>query len=120
MHVGHEFVKVHAALANDGTRFEEEVHQHGLAATDLAVDVKSFQRRAALLALAKQPAERRRFAREPVLIEPQLKRAQLPCQRGLAGIRFDFSGGDQCRVAGAEKFRTLGQRQTDWRERCET
>ena len=48
MHVGHEFVEMHAALALHRAGREEQVHQHGLAAADLAVDVKPFQRRAGL------------------------------------------------------------------------
>ena len=72
-----------AALADDGARLEEQVHQHGLAAADLAINVKALDRLArALLALAEQPAERRRFAREPVLREPQFKRAN--CRASMA------------------------------------
>ncbi len=104
MHVGHEFVEMHAALALHRAGREEQVHQHGLAAADLAVDVKPFQRRAGLLALAEQPAERGRFARQPALIEPVRERRQLRRQHRLAGIGLDFSGGDERRVARAEGF----------------
>src|SRR5579883_1161700 len=42
VHVKHEFVEMRTALAHDRTRFEEEIHQHGLAAADLAVDIEAF------------------------------------------------------------------------------
>src|SRR5580692_11103222 len=56
MHVKHEFVKMRAALAEHRTRFEEQIHQHRLAAPDVAVDVEALERR--LLAVAEQPAQR--------------------------------------------------------------
>ena len=75
VHVEHEFVKMRAALARHRTRFEEQIHQHGLAAADVAVDVEALERR--LLAVAEQPAERRGFARQAMLRDPHLE----PCQR---------------------------------------
>ena len=39
MHVGHELVEMRAALADHRTRFEEQVHQHGLAAPHIADEV---------------------------------------------------------------------------------
>ena len=59
VHVGHEFVEMHAPLAPDRRGLEEQVHQHGLAAADLAVDVESLDRLLLALAGAEQPAERR-------------------------------------------------------------
>ena len=58
VHVDHEFVEVHAALARDRARFEEEIHQHRLAAPDVAVDVDALDRRLLAPAGGKQPAER--------------------------------------------------------------
>ena len=104
VHVGHEFVEMDAALALHRAGLEEQVHQHGLAAPDLAVDVKPFQRRAGLLAAAEQPAERGRFARQPMAVDAPFERGQLLREHGLAGIGLDFSGGDKGRVARAEGF----------------
>ena len=39
VHVGHEFVEMNATLAHDRRCIEEQVHQHGLAAADVAIDV---------------------------------------------------------------------------------
>src|SRR5262245_51490680 len=59
VHVDHELVEVCTALARDRARVEEEVHQHRLAAPDVAIDVDALDR---LLRVApagtKQPAER--------------------------------------------------------------
>ena len=41
MYVGHEFVEMRAALMLDRALLEEQVHQHGLAAPDLAMHVKA-------------------------------------------------------------------------------
>lgn len=43
VHVDHERVEVHAALAGDGGRegVVEEVHEHGLAGADVAVEVQA-------------------------------------------------------------------------------
>ena len=57
VHVAHEFVEMRAALVCDGRGLEEQIHQHGLAATDLAEKIKSFERRRVLLIGAEQPAE---------------------------------------------------------------
>ena len=42
MHIGHELMEMGAALALRRTGGEEQVHQHGLAATDFAVDVETY------------------------------------------------------------------------------
>src|SRR6185312_6847552 len=104
MHVGHEFVEVHATLADDGAGLEKKIHQHRLAAADLSVDVKALDWRTRLFAFSEEPAKRRRFARQPVLIDPLLKRRQSPAQHGLAGIGLDLSGRNERRIAGAEGF----------------
>ena len=54
MDVGHEFVEMDAALGHGGGEREELVHQHGLAAADLAVDVEPARRG---VARAEEPAE---------------------------------------------------------------
>ena len=84
MDVGHELVEMNAAFAHDRAGLEEEVHEHGLATADLAIDVEAFERLTSLFALSEQPAERRRLARQPVLIDPSFKRSELARQDCLA------------------------------------
>ena len=98
VHVGHEFVEMHAPLAPDRRGLEEQVHQHGLAAADLAVDVEPLDRLLLALAGAEQPAERRRFARQPMLAQPPFQLAQEIDRARLRGVALDLSGGDQRRV----------------------
>src|SRR6266702_7966695 len=69
VHLGHEFVEVRAALVLDRTVLEKQVHQHGLAAPDLAMNVETAWRR--LVLVGKQPAKQAllahwRVAREPL------------------------------------------------------
>ena len=59
MHVEHEFVEMGAALALDRRGLEEKIHQHGLAAPDLAVNVEALDGRQVALAAGEQPAQRR-------------------------------------------------------------
>ena len=58
VHIRHELMKMRAAFALDRARLEEQIHQHGLAAPDLAVNVEPLQRRAGLFALGEQPSQR--------------------------------------------------------------
>ena len=44
VHVGHELVEMRAALADHRACLEEQVHQHGLAAADVAEDVEALER----------------------------------------------------------------------------
>jgi len=73
VHVEHELVKMRAAFALDRTGFEEEIHQHGLAASDIAVDVEALERRQSAFPAREQPAERRGFARQPKLHDALFK-----------------------------------------------
>ena len=77
VHVRHEGVKMDAALARlDLGGAEEQVHQHGLAAPDLAMDVEAARRGLVGAAPAEQPAERGGFAGEAVfanLVEQALE-----------------------------------------------
>ena len=57
VHVGHEFVEMRAALADHRARLEEQVHQHGLAAADVAEDVEALGG-VVVIAAAEQPADR--------------------------------------------------------------
>ena len=56
VHVGHEFMEVDAALALHRARGEEQIHQHGLAAADVAVNVETLDRSLRLV-LGEQPAK---------------------------------------------------------------
>ena len=76
VHVDHEFVEMRRGVSLYRACLEEQIHQHGLAAADFAVDVESLQRRLLFVARRKQPAERRRFARETMLDDPRFQ----PCQ----------------------------------------
>ena len=59
VHIDHELVKMRAAFSHHRTSLEEQVHQHGLAAPDLAVDVEALDGRLLCRAAAKQPSQRR-------------------------------------------------------------
>ena len=95
VHVGHEFMEMGAALANHRTRFEEQVHHHGLAAADVAVDVEALDR-LVLLAAAEQPAQRLASgapsdARQRAARAPQ----SAPAARSWARIALELPDGDQ-------------------------
>src|SRR5262249_40941357 len=77
----------------------EEVHQHGLAASDLAVEVKSPHRLG--LVVAEQPADRSRAPRQPMRRKPRLEVGQLDDDRFLRRVALDLSGGNEGRVTGA-------------------
>ena len=53
MHLIHEFMEMHPPLFADRHRRIEQIHQHGLAAPDLTVEVQSLDRRR----LVEQPPE---------------------------------------------------------------
>jgi hypothetical protein len=55
VYFGHEFMEMDAALTHDLRRGEEQIHQHGLAATDVSKDVKALDRLG--LARCEEPAE---------------------------------------------------------------
>ena len=74
MHLGHEFVKMRAALVRDLRLLEEQVHQHGLAAADLAMDVEPMRR--GLVLVGKQPAEQALLLDRRVAGKPLLQRRQ--------------------------------------------
>ena len=96
--IGHEFVKVRAAPALHRAHVVEQVHQHGLAAADLAVDVESLDRVLAFVA-AEQPAELRGLARETVAREPLLEPRQPRGDGKLRRIALDLPRVDQGVVA---------------------
>ncbi len=100
MHVGHELVKMRAPLAGDGRRLEEEIHEHGLAAADSAVDEDAVERRALTLA-PEQAVERAR----PVAIgsERGKERIEAVDECALCGIVFERSGLRERAIIGAER-----------------
>ena len=104
MHVRHEFVEMRAPLARDRARLEEQIHQHGLAAADLAVKIEALDRLFRLLP-PEQPAERGGFAREPMGREPRLELRQHRERGFLRGIALDLTGGDKGRVVLADGTR---------------
>ena len=62
MNVCHKVVEMRTALAFHRQERKEHVHQHGLAAPDLAMNIKPLDDRRRILALAEQPAKSARFA----------------------------------------------------------
>src|SRR2546425_12861534 len=89
---------MHAVLAHDRRGREEQIHQHGLAAADLAENVEALDRILSALARAEDPAERRRFAGEAVLDDAPLELRELVDDRLLGGVVLDLAGGDEGRV----------------------
>ena len=92
MHVGHELVEMRAPLVLDATVLEEQIHQHGLAAADLAMDVEPVRR--LVLVAAEQAAEQALLALRLVAREPLVERRIGLGDLGLRGIRLDGAGCD--------------------------
>src|SRR5262249_44732697 len=91
MNLAHEFVEMDATLAHHSRCCEEHVHQHGLAATNIAEDVKALHRLS--LARSKQPAQRGRLAREPPLGKRVFTLREAINNRLLGIVAFDLSSG---------------------------
>jgi hypothetical protein len=98
VHVGHEFVEMGAALTDGGRAFEEQVHQHGLAATDLAAHIEALDRRRIFFVDAEEPAERGRFSRQSVLGEAIIKADEFFQRIFLRAVTLDLAGGDEVLV----------------------
>jgi hypothetical protein len=64
---------MHAALAHHRARLEKQVHQHGLAAADIAENVEAA-RRVFVITRAEQPADRVRTPHGAVRGDAFLKR----------------------------------------------
>src|SRR3984885_5679466 len=101
VHLGHEFVEVRAALVDDGTLLKKQIHQHGLAATDLAMNVEAARRR--LVLVRKQPAQQTLLAHRLVARKPPLEIREGLGSLRLRGVGFDGAGGDEGLVMGAER-----------------
>ena len=87
MHLGHEFVEMGAALVRDRALLKEQIHQHGLAAPDFAVDVEAARRR--LVLVGEQPAQQALLAQRLVAGEPRLEVGEGLGGRRLRGIGLD-------------------------------
>ncbi len=105
MNVEHEFVKMRAALAHHRTCFEEEVHQHGLATADRAIDVKALDRGLRAGAAREQPAERRGFARQAMFDDARFELRHLADDGQLRLIFLDAAGSDRLRILCCDRVR---------------
>ncbi len=99
MNVGHEFVKVRATLVLDRTVVEEQIHQHGLAASDLAMDVETTQRDCVLVG---EQALQQSAASGPVSGKPRLQRRESLDGLRLRRIGLNGAGGDQSLIMPSE------------------
>ena len=88
-------------LCSTGTVLEEQVHQHGLAAADLAMDVEAARRR--LVLVGEQAAEQALLAQRLVAREPLLERGKGLGGARLRGVGLDRAGGDEGLIMGAER-----------------
>ena len=98
VHISHELVEVRAALPPQLARRKEQVHQHGLATSDVAVDVEPLDGLRGA-ASRKKPAEMRRFARQPVLREPLLEPRQSRGDRFLRRVALELALGDESAIS---------------------
>ena len=114
VHIGHELVKVGAALADDRACLEEQVHQHGLAAADVAEDVEAFDR-LAVIAAAEQPADRLRPPRGAMRGDALLQRDQPRQQALLRPVALELLGGDETFVE-FEGRTWIGIAREGWRD----
>src|SRR5205085_5294848 len=94
VHLRHEFMEVDAAFARDRRGLKEHVHQHGLAASDVAENVESLDRLARAHAEAKEPTQCGPFACRPALRELGFEARQAADHCLLLGVAFDYSSGD--------------------------
>src|ERR1700744_1420743 len=95
MHLGHAFVTMGASLVLNPAVLEKQVHQHGLAAADLTIDIEAVGWATILAFVGKQPAEQALLARRLISGKPFLERREGLRGLGLRGIRLDRSGSDQ-------------------------
>src|SRR5262249_3020540 len=100
MHLGHEFVEMRAALVRDLRLLEEQVHQHGLAAPDLAMDVEPARRR--LVLVGEQPAEQALLLDRLVAGKPLLQFRKGFRRAALRRIGLDRARRDEGFVMGVE------------------
>src|SRR6202040_2488927 len=82
-------------------------HQHGLAAADLAVNIKPAWRAAVLV--REQPAEETLLARRAIIRQPRFERAEGLDGVSLRGIGLDRAGTDEILVMRAKRGGLSGQ-----------
>ena len=87
MHIRHEGVEMHAPLFPHGHGVEEQVHQHGFAATDRTPDIQPARRR--LPSGAEQPAQRAGFLPKLIFGQRVGQTVQFSHDAGLRGIGLD-------------------------------
>src|SRR5262249_47688942 len=95
VHVEHELMKVGAALAHDRARAKEQIHEHGLAAADIAEDVEALRRTGVVLAAPEQPPQSRRLARQPLVLEARIETGEPGGDRLLRGVALDLACSDE-------------------------
>src|SRR5690606_34475367 len=69
VNIRHKVVEMGAPFCACGDELEEHVHQHGLAAPNLAMNVEAGDLVAGLLSLSKQPAKRARLPRHALFLD---------------------------------------------------
>src|SRR5262249_55828189 len=92
-------------LRSTGLLSKKPIHQHRLAAADLAVDIKAFDRR--LPAACEQPVERRRFSR-PIFRDPLFQPRHFFNDGELRIVTLDAARGDIGHIAGCNLARHGG------------
>ena len=93
LHLAHELVEVHAPLRQRRGDGKELVHQHGLAASDLAMNVEPARRWRA--AGGEDPAKGAPLGGETTLGERSIETIEPVGKGGLSGIAAERPGRDQ-------------------------
>src|SRR5712664_872475 len=107
MHLGHEFVEMRAALVHDQALLKKHIHQHGLAAPDVAVDIEAARRR--LVLVREQPAKQALLTQGLVARKPLREAREGFGGFGLRGVGFKRAGGDEGLIMGVERGGWCGQ-----------
>src|SRR4051812_46680629 len=100
MRLGHEGMKVCALLPARCRHRKEPVHQHRLAAADVAMDVGALDGSRCLA--GKEPAERASLGSQAALGEALVQPVEPGDRIDLAGIADDVAGRDLSRVMRGE------------------
>src|SRR4030081_2449431 len=101
MHLGHEFVEVGAALVGDRALLKEQIHQHGLAASDFAMNIEPARWR--LVFVLEQPAQQALLAHWLVARKARLEAGERLGGARLRRIGLDRAGGDEGLIMGVER-----------------
>ena len=113
VHVGHEGVKMRAALQRRFDRLEEHVHQHGLAAADCAKDVKAARRLGGLE--PHQSGEGVGLRLGPIVPEFQAQRIEFAGEVRLRRVVFEAAVENERAIALGDE---ISIQRSLWRERC--